>query len=629
MKQIFLLLLLIVSSLTAGFQKMKQNIRDPEEAFKVEIKKNGDLLKTTINLADGIYIYDDALKYKIVKPEKIDLNPLLKRPKPETFHGFVVHRKKPIEVDIPLSLLKQKLSSDHATLEIDFQGCSEAGLCYQPMQKRFEIALADVTTSDKPDSTKKLQQESQTAAATQQTKQTPASSTKTAETTTDEDTLSEEDRIVNTLKSGSIGTVLALFFGFGLLLSLTPCIFPMIPILSSIIVSQSGEGKTQMSMGRGLFLSAVYVLAMSVAYTIAGVFAGLFGANIQTALQNPWVLSIFALIFVALALSMFGYYEIQLPQSLQSKLTKKSDQAQSKGGLVGVAVMGFLSALIVGPCVAPALAGALVYIGQTGDALLGGAALFVMSLGMGVPLLIVGAGAGKLMPKPGGWMTLVSQIFGVVMLAIAIWMLERILPGYISLFLWGLLFVGSAVYMGALEPMPETMKGAKKLIKVFAVILLLIGILELVGAFSGATNPLDPLEKLKPAKSGTRVTAQTGIRFQPVRNIEELERAVAAAKKPVMLDFSADWCTSCKEFEHITFKDPKVVALLQNFTLLRADVTKNSPQDKALLKRFNLFGPPALIFYKNGKMLSNYKTIGYKKPQELIPVLEKILKQDK
>ncbi len=630
MKRTLFLLLLIVSSLTAGFQKMQQNILGPDEAFKVEVKKSGDVIKTTIKLADGIYVYDDALKYKIVKPKEIDLNPLIKRPKPEKFHSFIVHRKKPIEVDIPLSLIQKKLNSNHATLEIDYQGCSEQGLCYQPIQKTFEIALADTSGTTHKKEAKSSAQKPKADATTQLPKSdtTASAATATKPLTNAEQPVSEEDRIVNTLKSGSIGTILALFFGFGLLLSLTPCIFPMIPILSSIIVSQSGEGKAEMSMGRGLFLSAVYVLAMSVAYTIAGVFAGLFGANIQTALQNPWVLSIFALIFVALALSMFGYYEIQLPQSLQSKLTKKSDQAQSKGGLLGVAVMGFLSALIVGPCVAPALAGALVYIGQTGDALLGGAALFVMSLGMGVPLLVVGAGAGKFMPKPGGWMTLVSQIFGVVMLAVAIWMLERILPGYISLFLWGLLFVGSAVYMGALEPMPETMKGAKKLIKVFAVVLLLIGILELVGAFSGATNPLDPLEKLKPVQSGRQFNAQNTIRFQPVYNIEELERAVAASKKPVMLDFSADWCTSCKEFEHITFKDPKVVALLQNFTLLRADVTQNSPEEKALLKRFNLFGPPALIFYKNGKMLPNFKTIGYKKPQELIPVLTKILKQD-
>jgi thiol:disulfide interchange protein DsbD len=621
MKQILFLILFSISSLFAGFQMMDQDILGPDEAFKVEaVKKDGEI-KTKIKLGDKIYIYDDALKYKIIKPKEIDLNKEIKRPKPEKFHDFIVHRNKEVDVSIPLSLIQKKIDTKEFTLAIEYQGCSEEGLCYQPLKKEFTFKLDKdgiLKTVEKVE--KKEPQKEQ--AEVKEKKNPPA----VADT---EETLSEEDRIVNTLKGGSLWTILGLFFGFGLLLSLTPCIFPMIPILSSIIVSQSGEGKAKMSMGRGLFLSAVYVFSMAIAYTIAGVFAGLFGANIQTALQNPWVLSVFALIFVALALSMFGYYEIQLPQSLQSKLTKTSDEAQHKGGLMGVAIMGFLSALIVGPCVAPALAGALVYIGQTGDALLGGAALFVMSLGMGVPLLIVGAGAGKFMPRPGGWMTLVSQIFGVVMLGIAIWMLDRIIPGYVSLFLWALLFTGSAIYMGALEPFKENIRGEKKLIKVFAVILLLIGIMELVGAFTGATNPLNPLEKLKgsPVAAVANGTQLQELSFKNIKNLDALDQAIKESSKPVMLDFSADWCTSCKELEHITFKDPEVVKLLSNFTLLRADVTQNSDDDKAMLKRYNLFGPPAMLFYKNGKMLKEYKTIGYKSPQEFIPTLKKVLGQ--
>ncbi len=621
MKQILFLILFSISSLFAGFQMMDQDILGPDEAFKVEaVKKDGEI-KTKIKLGDKIYIYDDALKYKIIKPKEIDLDKEIKRPKPEKFHDFIVHRNKEVDVNIPLSLIQKKIDTKEFTLAIEYQGCSEKGLCYQPLKKEFTFKL------DKDGILKTVEKvekkETQKEQAEVKEKKNPPAVADTKET------LSEEDRIVNTLKGGSLWTILGLFFGFGLLLSLTPCIFPMIPILSSIIVSQSGEGKAKMSMGRGLFLSAVYVFSMAIAYTIAGVFAGLFGANIQTALQNPWVLSVFALIFVALALSMFGYYEIQLPQSLQSKLTKTSDEAQHKGGLMGVAIMGFLSALIVGPCVAPALAGALVYIGQTGDALLGGAALFVMSLGMGVPLLIVGAGAGKFMPRPGGWMTLVSQIFGVVMLGIAIWMLDRIIPGYISLFLWALLFTGSAIYMGALEPFKENIRGEKKLIKVFAVILLLIGIMELVGAFTGATNPLNPLEKLKgsPVAAVANGTQLQELSFKNIKNLDALDQAIKESSKPVMLDFSADWCTSCKELEHITFKDPEVVKLLSNFTLLRADVTQNSDDDKAMLKRYNLFGPPAMLFYKNGKMLKEYKTIGYKSPQEFIPTLKKVLGQ--
>ncbi len=607
MKQIIFLVLFSFSSLFAGFELMN-DVLEPDEAFKVQAQKQDDTIKTKIKLGDKIYVYDEYLKYKIIKPQELSLDENIKKPKPEKFHGFIVHRGEDIEVDIPLSLVREKIGDQNFTLLIEYQGCSEAGLCYQPLKKEFTF---NSTNSSNKKSVANLEEKK-------------VSTTSNTQTQTN---LSEEDKIVNALKQSSWSTVLGLFFGFGLLLSLTPCIFPMIPILSSIIVSQSGEGKAKMSVTRGLFLSSIYVLSMAVAYTIAGVLAGLFGANIQTALQNPYVLSLFALVFVALAFSMFGYYEIQLPRSLQSKLSKTSDSAQGKGGLMGVAVMGFLSALIVGPCVAPALAGALVYIGQTGDALLGGAALFVMSLGMGVPLLIVGAGAGKFMPRPGGWMTLVSQIFGVVMLGIAIWMLERIIPASVTLFLWGLLFVGSAIYAGALEPFKEGIRNEKKLIKLFAVVLFLIGILELIGSFSGATNPLDPLEKLKQNSTAALNTSKnSSIEFKNIKNIKELEEAIQNSNKPVILDFSAKWCASCKELEHITFKDPKVIELMSQFTLLRADVTDNTPQDKELLKKFNLFGPPALIFYDTkDKEQKDLKTIGYKSPQEFIPTLKKAL----
>ncbi len=623
MKKIFLLPLLMISTLLGGFEMINQDILEPDQAFQVEAKKEDGRIKTKLTLGDKIYVYDDQLKYSIVKPKKISLDKEIKRPKPEIFHETRVFRNKPVEVDIPLSLIASKIGDAKTfTLEVAYQGCSEAGLCYQPLKKTFDFTLTDTDLKEAAATVTKNTNKAEEQAASDTPPAQPAG--KQAQ-----QNLSEEDRIVNTLKGGSIWTILGLFFGFGLLLSLTPCIFPMIPILSSIIVSQSGEGKAKMSATRGLFLSVVYVLAMAIAYTIAGVFAGLFGANIQTALQNPWVLSLFALVFVALALSMFGYYEIQLPQSLQSKLTKTSDSAQSKGGLAGVAVMGFLSALIVGPCVAPALAGALVYIGQTGDALLGGAALFVMSLGMGVPLLIVGAGAGKFMPKPGGWMTLVSQIFGVVMLGIAIWMLDRIIPGWASLFLWGLLFIGSAIYMGVFEPVKEGVRNEYKLIKLLAYLLLVVGTLEIVGAFSGATNPLDPLEKFRaqPVAAATTSTMQKAD-FKIVKNIDELDDAIQKSDKPVLLDFSAAWCSSCKELEHITFKDPEVLKLMSQFTLLRADVTDNTPADKTMLKRYNLFGPPGLIFYdKTGNELKPLKTIGYKPPKEFIPILEKALGQ--
>ncbi len=594
MKKILLTLLLFISSL---FSFEQSDILPPDEAYKVEAIKKGDVIQTTLKLADEIYVYDKMLKYSIIKPKKLNLDKFIKRPEPVEFHDFIVHRKKDIVVDIPLSLIKEKVGDGAFTLKIEYQGCSEKGLCYQPLSKSFDFGVTDA------------KKEKQTA----------------VESVEKELEGSEEDRIVNALKSGSISTILALFFGFGLFLALTPCIFPMIPILSSIIVSQSGDGKEKMSAGRGLFLSIIYVLAMSIAYTFAGVLAGLFGANIQTAMQNPWVISVFAVVFVALAFSMFGYYEIQLPSKLQSMLNKKSDEAKSGGGLAGVAIMGFLSALIVGPCVAPALAGALVYIGQTGDALLGGMALFVMSLGMGVPLLIVGAGAGKFMPRPGGWMTLVSQIFGVVMLAIAIWMLSRIIPGSIAMFLWSLLFIGSAVYAGAFESFKEGVSGAKKMIKVFAIMLAFIGAIMLIGSFSGATNPLNPLEKFGACTPIGQVQGKSN-NFKKVTTIAELENEIKNSTKPVLIDYSAQWCVSCKELEHITFPDPVVASLMSEFKLLKVDVTKNSDEDKALLKKYNIFGPPAIIFYdKDANELKNFKTIGYKPPEEFAEILKNVL----
>jgi thiol:disulfide interchange protein DsbD len=614
MKKALLLLLMIFNFSLFAFEQ--NGILKPEEAFSASAVKKKDSIHTTIKLAPEIYIYDEQLKYTITKPKEISLDKLIKRPKPENYHDFMVHRGGDVVVDIPLSLIKEKVGNGAFTLKINYQGCSEKGLCYQPLSKTFEFDTAAAS-----DTTGK----SVWKASGADEKKPEAKKKEPLTQTADSDiTESEEDQIVNALKSGSLGTILALFFGFGLLLALTPCIFPMIPILSSIIVSQSGGGKEKMSAGRGLFLSLVYVLAMSIAYTAAGVLAGLFGANIQTAMQNPWVISIFALIFVALAFSMFGYYEIQLPRTLQNKISKTSDEAKGSGGLLGVAIMGFLSALIVGPCVAPALAGALVYIGQTGDALLGGAALFVMSLGMGVPLLIVGAGAGKFMPKPGGWMTLVSQIFGVVMLAIAIWMLSRIIPGSISLFLWALLFIGSGVYAGAFETFPQGISGAKKLIKVFAIMLTLIGAIMLIGSFSGATNPLNPLEKFGACTPIGE--SQKKVEFKIVKTVAELENEIKNSNKRVLIDFSADWCASCKELEHITFPDPTVSSLMSKFKLLRVDVTKNSDTDKELLKKYNIFGPPAIIFYDaSGNELKNFKTIGYKPPEVFAKTLNKVL----
>ena len=367
-----------------------------------------------------------------------------------------------------------------------------------------------------------------------------------------------------------------------------------------------------MSASRGLFLSIVYVLAMSLAYTIAGVLAGLFGANLQAILQDPVVIIIFAGIFVALAFSMFGYYEIGLPASWQTRLNKTSEEGSKKGGIAGVAIMGFLSALIVGPCVAPPLAGALIYIGQTGDAILGGAALFVMSLGMGLPLLLVGLGAGKYMPKPGGWMEQVSKVFGIVMLAIALWMLERIISDTAFIYASAILLIGTGVYLKAFEHI---------IAKTITTVIFIYGVLLFVGAVSGATNVLDPLEKLKGGATAT-VAKKDKFDWQYVKTVKELEKIVKSSNKPVMVDFWATWCVSCKELDNITFKNQAVIKELGKYKLVKVDVTKNTEDDKALMKKFNLFGPPALIFYENGKELKKKRIVGYKPPKEFLEIVK-------
>lgn len=581
--KIFLLVTIFVSAMSAIGQR---KVLTPDEAFQVSAKRTGDVIHVNIKLGEKIHIYDDKLKYSLIEPVIHSLDKEIKRPIPVKFEQFLVH-KKPVDVSIPISLIKKYVKSGKFKLKVAYQGCSSVGICYQPMSNEFsfDLGATNIKSNVKSDVA------------------TPVSN------------LSEQDSIVASFKNSSVWLVLLTFFGFGILLSLTPCIFPMIPILSSMIVSQS---KDNMSTKRAFMLSLVYVLAMALAYTIAGVLAGLFGANIQAALQNPWIIGIFSAVFVALAFSMFGFYEIQMPSFIQSKLTKKSDQMQGQG-VVGVAVMGFLSALIMGPCVAAPLAGALVYIGQSGDALLGGAALFVMSLGMGLPLLAIGTGFGKYMPKPGGWMDAIKATFGVVMIALAIWTLSRVVDAGIIIFLWMALVIGSAVYMGVLESLEKDVNGWKKLIKSIAVIFFIYGIMLFIGAMSHATNPLNPLEKFS-AKTVTAASVKTDEKsgFKRVGTLDELNKIIKSSQKPVMVDFYADWCVSCKELENSTFSDPLVQKKLKEFTMLQIDVTKNSDEDKKILKNFGLFGPPGILFFKSGAELKSKRLIGFKDANEFL-----------
>ncbi|MBP7783547.1 MAG: protein-disulfide reductase DsbD [Aliarcobacter sp.] len=580
MKKIFLLLFTFIYSFSL---ELSQDFLEPQDAFKSSFTKNQDSLNFKLDLGRDIYLYDDKLKVFISKPEKIEITEDVNIPEPEAYHEFIVLFNN-LDLTIPFSLLNSKINSSKYEITVQFQGCSKAGLCYAPMSEKYLLELDGTIVK------KELKEV---------LVQTPVQNTG----------LNETDTIANSLKDGNILLILATFFGFGLLLSLTPCVFPMIPILSSIIVGASKN--EDMTASRGFFLSLVYVLSMSVAYTIAGIIAGVFGANLQAALQNPYVLVVFALIFVALAFSMFGYFEIRLPASIQTKLNKTTD-GKEKQGIAGIAIMGFLSALIVGPCVAPPLAGALVYIGQTGDALLGGMALFVMSLGMGVPLLLIGLGAGKFMPKPGGWMEGITRIFGIVMLGVAIWLLDRVLDASLIIVLWALLLLGSAIYLKIYTNI---------ITRLISMVLLILGTVLLVGAISGATNPLKPLDKFTSSKS---VVNTNELVFQKVKNIVELELAIKNSDKPIMLDFWASWCVACKELEEITFKDDEVIKKLQGFTLLKADVTANSDDDKALQKMFAVVGPPALVFWdKDKNEVKSSKIVGYKNPKDFLEIINK------
>lgn len=586
------LFLFVTIFLVADFSSIvkKDNFMPAEEAFKVSAVQNGEVIETKIILADKIHVKADELKYRIVEPNEVALD--VKVPKAHEVDGDMVYDKE-IIVNIPLQEIYSKVSGDY-TLAIEFSGCSSGtGICYTPISDKFTFKGDPNAKSTWGKVMEALDQANPMA-------------------------------IVDILVHESSFFVVFLFLIMGLLLSLTPCIFPMIPILSSIIVSQQAEDEEPSAL-RGFLISLVYVLSMAVTYTLVGVISGLLGADIQSAMQSPWVLTGFAVMFFALAISLFGYYEMQLPSSWQSKINSVSDDAQGNG-ILGTVIMGFLSAFIIGPCVAPPLAGAVIFISQTGDALLGGIALFAMSIGMGLPLLIVGAGAGKFMPRPGGWMTVVSQTFGVVMLALAIFMLGKVISAEATMLLWSLFFMGIAFYMGVFDN-SSSRAGMKKLFQLFAFTSLIYGAILFIGFLTDAKSILHPLEKFTSAK-----IVQGAVAIEPKHtdakagySIVKLQAEVEASTKPVIVDFRKKSCASCDELEEFTFSAPAVVAELKRFTFIIIDVTAGTDDEKALMEHYTLFGTPSILFFdKDNKALPSKTISGFVKAEKFAKHLKTI-----
>lgn len=606
-KQILLFLMMSVSLVTlaqtvserlqsiGGFLNRSSELEflHPDEAFLLSARVTApDNIRMNVVIAEGYYLYHDKFSFEITEGNaKVNTQAVVIPPgkvKQDPSFGEIEVNIGIFDIDVPVE--RESSEESAVSLEYGYQGCKDNSLCYPPIKKVVTLVLpAGSIVTDTSSVT------SQAVSGINNNQQSIPS-------------LSEQDGITQRLLSGGIFFNLLMFFGAGLLLSMTPCVFPMIPILSGII---AGQEKT-LTASKGFVLSLVYVLSMALTYAIVGVVAALAGLNVQAAAQDPWIISALCLVLIALALSMFGFYEIQLPSSLQERLIRVSNSQQG-GTLSGVAIMGAVSAIIVGPCVAPPLVGALTYISQTGDEVLGGLALFTMGMGMGVPLLIIGGSAGSLLPRAGPWMETIKKIFGVALLGLAIWFLARIVSLALELYLWGALLIITAIYMGALDQLDEQASW-RRLWKGVGLIMLLYGAILVIGASSGGKSIYQPLQGIVSGGSGNSEIAE-GLIFKRIKTVADLDVELEVASqqdKPVMLDFYADWCIECIRMESNTFHQPQVKQALQGAVLLQADVTANDDEDKALLKHFNIYGPPAIMFFgSDGKERDAYRLYGY------------------
>ena len=572
-------LLSLAASPVPAADGLQNDFLPPDQAFKVFVQATApDRIEVSYAVTDGYYLYRDKLKFALAaEVQGVALGqPQMPKGEIKTDDYFGTQEVWHHDFTVQLPVSRAGGPALPLTLNLTWQGCADAGLCYPPQRAKFEVTLPPADSSSK-------------VAVAQ------------------EPYVSEQDWLASLVRSGSLFTLLGMFFLSGLGLAFTPCVLPMVPIISGII---AGHG-ANMTRLKGFSLSLTYVLGMAATYTAAGMAFAAAGQQAQSLFQQPWIISLFAVLFVTMAASMFGFFTVQMPSFVQTRLAELSNR-QRAGSYAGVAVMGALSALIVTTCVGPALVAALSVIGQSGQMLRGGLALFAMAMGMGTPLLVVGASAGQLLPRAGAWMETVKQLFGALLLAVAAWMLARIVPERIALLLWALPALAAAVVL-----LRATLRSnlPRLLVRTLGAAALLWAVLLVVGGVRGATDPLAPW-----ALAPTHIE----LPFVTIKSVADLEREVAAAQaagKPLLLDFYADWCVSCKEMERYTFPDAQVRQVLANTVLLRADVTANDEADQALLTKFGIFGPPTIAFYgSDGIERSTLRVVGYMKAAEFAAV---------
>lgn len=566
-----------------------------EKAFEFVIKAtNQETITAEWTIAPNHYLYRDRIYFSLKDHTQGVLgNPLQPKGivKQDEFLGKTTVYSEHVTITVPI----MAHTKDPVQLLVSYQGCSAGGYCYPPITKLVELDM-------------------------QGNFSLPVKGTTVEDTAPEEPVArySDQDELNDLLSTHATLSIILTFLSIGVLLSFTPCVLPMVPILSGIIV-----GQKNVHTWKAFRLSLVYVLSMSLTYAAAGLLVGAVGGSIQVIFQQPWIIVLSSLIFVALALSFFGFYDIKLPEKFETKLTEISNH-QKRGSYLGVAVMGCLATLILSPCVTPALVGALGYIGDTGDATLGSLALFSMGFGMGIPLIVIGTLGGKFMPKAGPWMDATKAVFGVLMIAMAIYMLGRILPPTLTLMLWGGLLVITSMFMGTFTPVSDN--NWARLRKGMGILMLTYGLVMVIGASFGNDDPLRPLAELGHPKKFIGTSSNSmGI----VKNLTDVRRELAKSRakgKFLMLDFYADWCTACSSMDKHTFQDPKVAKLLSEFTLIRADVTHNDATDKALETYFNVIAPPTLLFFgPDCRELKQYRVVGEMNAKKFKSILEMIL----